>query len=65
MNKKILLDDDKSLGFGVLINHCNKLQPINYHSVEPGEWWECAVCNKPIVLVTQQGWYEVGNKIQF
>jgi len=62
---KVSLDSDKSLGFGALIQHCGKLQPINYHAIEPGEWWECVECRQPIVLVTESGWYVVGDKLEF
>lgn len=62
---RVRLDDDKSLGFGTLIKHCGVAQQVNYHAMEPGNWWECAKCNKPVLLVTETGWYEVGNKLQF
>lgn len=62
---KVSLDENKSLGFGSLIKHCGKVQPINYHGIEVGEWWECVECGQPILLVTESGWFEVGKQLKF
>lgn len=65
MIKRLYLDENNSVGFGSMIYHCGKYQPINYHALEPGEWWECVNCHKPLVLVTEAGWFVIGEKIQF
>jgi hypothetical protein len=63
MTIKVSLDAEKSLGFGVTIQHCGKYQLINCDMMQPGQWWECSECEQPILLVTESGWFEVGNRI--
>lgn len=61
---RISLDSSNSLGLGVLITCCGKRQPIHRYELEPGQWWECIECEKPLVLRNMEGdLYFIGEKV--
>lgn len=60
---KVLLDGDNSLGYGHLLLCCGKRQQVHIDELQPGHWWECAICEKPLMLRTELGFFAVGENV--
>lgn len=63
ITKRVLLDAEKSLGYGYLLTHCAKHQQINVNVLQDGDYWHCVECQKPLLINLDGQFYLIGENV--